>query len=254
MNLPFDFVLGEYCNIEHTRQLITSDLGAILVEPMQGAAGMLPATAEFLTFLREEATRIDTVLIFDEVITSRLHYNGLQGHFGVRPDMTTLGKYIGGGFSFGAFGGRADIMSQFDPAVGTTGTGRVLAHSGTFNNNVFTMSAALAASKLVTRESLSGLNALGDGLRRGGNEIARDHEWVGLEFSGMGSAVGIHFARGGDSETLRDCFYFYMLDRGIMVGRRGFVSLNLAHREEDVDRFLGAVREFAVEVKSLCLL
>ncbi|KAJ5819364.1 hypothetical protein N7474_004955 [Penicillium riverlandense] len=254
MTLPFDFVLGEYCNIEHTRQLITSDLGAILVEPMQGAAGMLPATAKFLTFLREEASRTGAVLIFDEVITSRLHYNGLQGHFGICPDMTTLGKYIGGGFSFGAFGGRADIMSQFDPAVGTPGTGRVLTHSGTFNNNVFTMTAALAGSKLVTRESLSGLNALGDGLRQRGNEIARDHEWVGIEFSGMGSAVGVHFGGSGNSEVLRDCFYFYMLERGIMVGRRGFVSLNLAHREEDVDRFLDAVRAFAVEMKSLCLI
>ncbi|KAL2026890.1 hypothetical protein VTO58DRAFT_102871 [Aureobasidium pullulans] len=116
-------------------------LAAIILEPMLGAGGMIPATNEFLRFLRQAATDIGAVLIFDEIITSRLHIHGLQTHYDVYPDMTTLGKYLGGGFSFGAFGGNDKIMAMFNP-------GRGYFHSGTYNNNLFSMSAGIAAATL----------------------------------------------------------------------------------------------------------
>lgn len=103
MNLPHDFVVGTFDNIAQTRPLIDNTLAVILIEPMQMAGGVRPASVEFLRFLRQSATDTGAVLIFDEVVTSRLHYYGLQGAWEVYPDMTTLGKYIGGGFPFGAF-------------------------------------------------------------------------------------------------------------------------------------------------------
>src|SRR5690606_1602159 len=100
MNVPFDFVTMPFNDIEATRACLKAhgtDLAAILVEPLLGAAGNIPAEAAFLAMLREEATRCGAVLIFDEVKTSRLGRAGLQGHYGVVPDMTSLGKYLGAG-------------------------------------------------------------------------------------------------------------------------------------------------------------
>ncbi|KAF3905274.1 hypothetical protein ABW21_db0206207 [Orbilia brochopaga] len=163
LNIPHDFIVGRFDNIEETRPLISQDIAAIIVEPLQCAGGVRPASKEFLEYLRKAADKINAILIFDECVTSRLHYNGMQGAMGITPDMTVVGKYMGGGFPFGAFGGRDDIMSLYDPYA--QGADKSLFHSGTFNGNIFTLSAAIAASKLVTPDALDRLNALGDRLR-----------------------------------------------------------------------------------------
>jgi glutamate-1-semialdehyde 2,1-aminomutase len=243
MNLPHKFVIGTFDSIEETRPLITNDLAAILVEPMQGAGGMRPASRDFLQFLRQAADEIGAVLIFDEVVTSRLHYHGIQGALEVRPDMTTLGKYLGGGFSFGAFGGSARIMDLFDPAANPG----ALHHSGTFNNNIFTMSVAVAAAGLITKESIKELNRLGDRVRNEANQLMQTAGFHSIRFIGYGSAVGIWF-KGDDADALRDCFYFSMLDRGINIGRRGFLFMNLAHSDVSVDRIIQAVSGFVADV------
>jgi glutamate-1-semialdehyde 2,1-aminomutase len=237
VNLPHDFIFSTYNDIEATRPLITDDLAAILVEPMQGVGGMVPATEEFLRLLREASRAAGVLLIFDEVVTSRLHYHGLQGFHSIMPDLTTLGKYIGGGFSFGAFGGRADVMALFDPT-----SGGILGHSGTFNNNIFTMTAGVTAFKLLTEESIRRVNALGDLLRVKANEMVQE-AGLPMKLSGIGSAIGFQYF-GEQSEPLRDVLYFFLLKKGFMIGRRGFVSLNLAHMQEHVERLLDAIRAF----------
>ena len=201
---------------------------------MLGAGGMIPGDKGFLRLLREVSREVGAVLIFDEVITSRLHINGLQGMYGIKPDMTTLGKYFGGGFSFGAFGGKAEIMNLFSPFGGT------LSHSGTFNNNIFTMTAAVKTFELVTKEEIERVNGLGNLLRDRGNEIAKNYP---LKLTGIGSAVGFQFAR-ENKDVKGDIFYFFLLQKGIMVGRRGFVSLNLVHERSHVEKLLDAIREF----------
>ncbi|KAJ1715670.1 acetylornithine aminotransferase [Aspergillus flavus] len=241
MNLPHEFVVGAFNDIERTQSLVDDTLAAILIEPMQMAGGVRPASIEFLRFLRESATKVGAVLIFDEVVTSRLHYHGLQGAREVYPDMTTLGKYLGGGFPFGAFGGRADIMEQFNPIA----HGRsVLHHSGTFNNNIFTMTAAVAAAELVTEQSLAELNKLGDDLRATGNSIVQQAGLKDIVFVGYGSTVGMGFL-GDRGQVLREVFYFTLVKQGILMGRRGFLCLNLAHTKEHIDRFLDVVKLFA---------
>lgn len=139
--VPFDFLVLPYNDAQAAREQIEkhgADVAAVLVEPMQGASGCIPGRLDFLQALRESATRVGALLIFDEVMTSRLAPHGLANQLGIRADLTTLGKYIGGGMSFGAFGGRADVMALFDPRTGR------LSHSGTFNNNVMTMAAGYA--------------------------------------------------------------------------------------------------------------
>ncbi|KAL4984981.1 putative acetylornithine aminotransferase [Aspergillus falconensis] len=243
MNLPHQFVIGTFDDIQETGPLISNELAAILVEPMQGAGGMRPASREFLQFLRQAADEVGAVLIFDEVVTSRLHYHGMQGALDVRPDMTTLGKYLGGGFPFGAFGGSLRIMDLFDPAA----TPGALHHSGTFNNNIFTMSVAVAAAGLVTEDSIKELNRLGDRVRNEANSLMQTAGFHSIRFVGYGSAVGIYF-KGDDADALRECFYFSMLGRGINIGRRGFLFMNLAHNDASVDRVIEAVSGFVAEV------
>ena len=237
-NLPYQFLKGKLNDIENTRQLLHHGIGAILVEPLQCAGGVITATREFLHFLRSAATTLGAVLIFDEVVTSRLHYHGLQHHFGVKPDMTTLGKYLGGGFSFGCFGGKRDIMRQFDPT-----SPNFLAHSGTFNNNVFTMTAGIAGLKLLTASEIERVNVLGNRMRTNVNSLAKEKNFGHhFEVVGFGSVNGLRFTS-EIGETLREVFYFELLQRGIVVGRRGFIVLNLCHTDAHVDALVQAVAE-----------
>lgn len=242
MTLPHDFVLAPYNDIEGTRAKLDSDIGVILVEPMQAAGGMIPATREFLSFLRSEATRINAVLIFDEVVTARLHVNGLQSHHNIIPDMTSLGKYIGGGLAFGAYGGRRAIMETLD----VRRENNTLHHSGTFHNNLFTMSAGLAACKLLSHENIERANHLGSRLREGMDTILNGSKQGTARVTGLGSVAGVAF-KGPDAAALQSAFYFFLLTRKIYMGHRGFLALNIMHEESHIQELLDAVREFAQE-------
>ena len=112
-NVPHDFLVSTYNDVAGTQRLIEThgdELAAILVEPMLGSGGCIPGERRFLETLRHASSACGAVLIFDEVMTSRLSAGGLQQALGIAADLTTLGKYLGGGLSFGAFGGRHDIM------------------------------------------------------------------------------------------------------------------------------------------------
>lgn len=240
LNAPFNFVLAPYNDIEGCMELVDDTIGAIIVEPMQSAGGMIPATEEFLRFLRQAADFVGSVLIFDEVVTSRLHYYGMQGHFNVRPDMTTLGKYIGGGFSFGVFGGRYDIMKSLDPRTG-------MSHSGTYNNNIFTMVAGIATSKVLTAEKIERTNQIGNKLREGIQNLVAAKKTTLIRITGYGSALGLHFG-GSTPAALRDALFFYLLQRGIYIGKRGFMFLNIMHDESHVDAVLKGISDFIDDI------
>lgn len=246
LNISIDIKLAEYNDIEGTRALIeanASELGAILVEPMLGAAGCIPAKTEFLQMLREMADKHAIVLIFDEVMTSRLGPAGLQGFVGVQADLTTLGKYIGGGFSMGALAGRRDLMARFDPASGDA----YLPHGGTFNNNVASMIGGyIGLSDYFTEGEAVRLNARGDKLRKTLNEAARDLG-VPVQATGRGSIMNLHLNDGdithpsdldvaGASEFKR-LFHLHMLNRGIYVAARGMTTLNLNMHEAYIAAF-----------------
>ncbi|EAT78960.1 hypothetical protein HBI56_164500 [Parastagonospora nodorum] len=232
LNLPHDIIIAPYNDIATTQPLITTDIGAIIVEPLQSAGGCIPGTCEFLHFLRDAATASGAILIFDEIVTSRLDYHGMQGYWDITPDMTTLGKYIGGGFSFGCFGGRRDIMAQFDPRHAGH-----LSHSGTYNNNVFTMLAGIAGAKLITPEEIARINTLGDRTRKGIQDIVDAKGVAGFKAVGFGSAVGMQI-QGSAAGVMRDVIYFHLLRQGIVIARRGFLMFNLMHTDEHVDEFL----------------
>ncbi|KAH7137802.1 aminotransferase class-III [Dactylonectria macrodidyma] len=244
LNVPHYYVFGSFNNIEKTKAVLegldSKDIGVVIVEPMQGAGGAILGDKAFFEYLREATTRIGAILIFDETITSRFMYGGLQTHLGVTPDMTTIGKHFGGGFSFGAFGGGVDIMAQFDPHSPSH-----LHHSGTFNNNVFSMKVGVAGTKLLTDENLKALNALGNKLRSRLEDIlaAKDPSGKLAAIAGFGSILGVGWIS-PSGPTHRDLFYHFLLSKGIYIGHRGFVALNFAHEQQHLDQLAEAFQEF----------
>lgn len=258
LTAPFDFVRAPYNDCEGTRALLDAHedtIGTIVVEPMQGSGGCIAADRAFLQMLREWATAHGALLIFDEVMTSRLAPGGLQQVHGIEPDLTTLGKYIGGGFSFGAFGGRAELMRRFDPTQpGAFG------HAGTFNNNVFTMAAGAAGLREVYTTSVVGpFNARGDALRERLNAIAAEARFP-MQFLGLGSMMNVHMHRGPvrnvrdlaqSMQALRELFYFHMLERGVWLARRGMINLSLPLGEPEFEELEAAVASFVSHANAL---
>jgi glutamate-1-semialdehyde 2,1-aminomutase len=252
LNAPFEYLLGRYNDLEAVQAVVRphrGELAAILIEPMQGTTGCIPAERNFLAGLRALADETGALLIFDEVMTSRLAPGGLQEAHGILPDLTTLGKYVGGGMSFGAFGGRAEIMERFDPRRADA-----FQHAGTFNNNVLTMNAGLAGlTELYTPERARTLNDWGDGLRERLNAVVQKRG-VAMQFTGLGSMISVHMtdapirsqqdAEKGNAQ-LRDLFYFDLVARGIWFAKRGMFALSIALDEQDGDKLVEAVDEFA---------
>jgi glutamate-1-semialdehyde 2,1-aminomutase len=251
LSVPFPLVKATYNDISGTRAALKSnstDIAAVLVEPMLGSGGAIPATPEFLAMLREETRRLGMVLIFDEVMTSRLAPGGVQGLRGIDPDLTTLGKFWGGGFAFGAFGGSRELMRHLD-----TTKGGVLSQGGTFNNNVVAMTAGLVGARDVyTPEACVKLNSLGDSLRLQLNALGRS---LGLSFhaTGLGGVLNTQWNDSGLTEPslvepptapMRRLFQLEMIARGYYVAQRGMINLSLPMTEADIKGFVGEVREY----------
>jgi glutamate-1-semialdehyde 2,1-aminomutase len=258
INAPFPFVIAPYNDTAATLALIeehAADLAVVALEPMMGGGGCIAAEPAFLYALREATTRIGALLLLDEVMTSRLSPGGLQAVHGVKPDLTTLGKYIGGGMSFGAFGGRAEIIDMFDPRRADA-----LPHAGTFNNNVLTMNAGLTGlTEIYTAEAAHALNARGDALRTRLNALCAAAD-APVQFTGIGSMLAVHMMRGpirtpedaarGDAK-LKELFFFDMLAHGIWLARRGMMALSLPIGDAECDKLADAVSEFLQSRASL---
>ncbi|MDH6573684.1 glutamate-1-semialdehyde 2,1-aminomutase [Streptomyces sp. SAI-117] len=249
LNAPYSYVVCEYNDVPGTMAAIREhrdDLAAVILEPMLGGGGAVPATAEFVSAIRAATTRYEVVFILDEVMTSRLAPGGLQERFGIVPDLTTFGKYLGAGFSFGAFGGNRSLMERFDPSVPGS-----LSHPGTFNNNTVTMAAGLAGLRDVfTAEAVRDLNARGDGLRDRLNSLFFDFD-VSIQATGVGSILGLHFQRSpivsgrhiDPAPDRRKLLHLELMLRGFYLARRGYLALPLPVTDADLASFVDAVGE-----------
>jgi glutamate-1-semialdehyde 2,1-aminomutase len=222
-----------------------SDVAALIIDPMLANAGMIPAREGFLEALREATQRLGILLIFDEVISFRIAPGGAQERFGIRPDLTTLGKIIGGGLAVGAFGGRADVMNYYDPRGG----GGRINHGGTFNANPLTMAGGVATLDQLTPGAYATLDALGDRLRHGVRRLFRKRGYPG-QVTGAGSLFWIHHtkrrlsdyrsARPDDAEAPLRTF-MALINGGVLISQRGLGACSLAMTDADVDRFVEAL-------------
>ncbi|MDE0358743.1 MAG: aminotransferase class III-fold pyridoxal phosphate-dependent enzyme [Gammaproteobacteria bacterium] len=251
LNVPFPWFVCEYNDAESARSLVDEHggrLACVLVEPMLGGGGCIPGTHAFLSALRNATEHSGALLIFDEVQTSRLAPGGLQELLGLHADLTTFGKYLGGGASFGAFGGRADLMDRFDPRRPDH-----FSHAGTHNNNVLTMAAGLAGLRdVLTPAAVGRLNRRGDALRDALNAVAKRLD-APAQVTGRGSIMNVHFQHSpiqchsdlaATPAAARDLFHLEMLFAGIWIARRGFITVSLEHDDEDCDRLVAEFETF----------
>jgi glutamate-1-semialdehyde 2,1-aminomutase len=197
-----DTVVAPYNRPEIAARLIAehaNELAAVIVEPMLGSMGMIPASADFMSALREETQRHGVLLILDEVITLRLAPGGAQSLLGVTPDLTAMGKIIGGGLPIGGVGGREDVMQVFNPDRPDA-----VMHASTFSGNPLSMAAGAAALAEFDAEAGARLNALGDRLRDGFNSAFRASPVRG-QAVGRGSLVQLHLGDAPITDA-RDAF------------------------------------------------
>jgi len=219
------------------------DLAAVIIEPVLGQA-MVPSEEGFLDGLRALADEIGFLLIFDEVIAFRVAPGGAQEHYGVRPDLTTFGKIIGGGLPVGAFGGRADVMAVYDP---TEGPPRV-PQAGTFNGNPMTAAAGIAALEALTPDVYEQINSLGDTMRRAlGNLIAEREAPMGV--TGLGSLFSLQFtaervrdyrSAASNDDEMRRTMFLGLLNEGFVLSNRCAGCVSAPHTDADVDALVAA--------------
>ncbi|RFU75959.1 glutamate-1-semialdehyde aminotransferase [Trichoderma arundinaceum] len=255
---PNDWIVVKYNDVEEAIKAIQGEgVAAVLVEGMQGNGGCIIGTSEFLTGIQDAAAKAGVVFILDEVMTSRISASGFAGLRGIKPDLKTFGKYLGGGLAFGAFGGRADIMAAFDPRLATS-----ISHSGTFNNNTLVTHAGYAGlTKIYTPDVADKFTEAGSAFL---SKLQEAVKGTRITFTGFGSVMSSHFIDGdaevhdilsGDDvqeiEALKDLFWFEMLDQGFWVTRRGFIALVLETPQSELDKFVGAVQAFVSKYKDI---
>jgi len=244
MVVPFnDLAAMERLLSEHHQRV-----AGILIEPMPNAGGMVPPAPGYLRGLRQLADRFGVLLLFDEIVTLRLSRGGLQEAEGAVPDMTAMAKIIGGGFPVGAFGGRADIMGQFDPASGADS----LFHSGTFNGNNITMTAGAAAMSRLDQAAIDRINQLGERLGAGVNDLF-GRLGIRAQCLGYGSLQQIQWTdgsvitlkdaarAGADSGALRELLHLELLNRGIYTSNRGMFCISTPMGGGEIDLALAAL-------------
>jgi glutamate-1-semialdehyde 2,1-aminomutase len=254
-NAPYPFVVGPYNDLAGTTALIdehADDLAAVLVEPMLGSGGCIPAAPEFLGGLFDAARSAGAVCIADEVMTSRHGRSGLAALLGATPDIRTFGKYIGGGFSFGAFGGAAELLDQFDGSRPGS-----IPHAGTFNNNVATMAAGcVVLGELYTADTAEEHTARGERIRAEVAEVIGRHR-LPVSVSGYGSMLALHAlpaapADGVESARrdpeLQELLFLGLFERGIYTAPRGMVNLSLPLTDAQLDTALAALDDTLSEL------
>jgi glutamate-1-semialdehyde 2,1-aminomutase len=260
LNLPFDFVLADYNDTPGTEALIrrhAGQLAAVIVEPILGAGGNIPGTRTFLKMLRRETRKAGALLIFDEVKTARIGPGGCHGMLGLKPDLVTLGKFIGGGHSIGAFGGSAEVMQHYNPKRPGHWN-----HAGTFNNNVVSMAAGCAAvGKVFTPERAQTFFDASEAFRLSLNELFRSRD-VPMYANGMGSIIALHFSRNptrrvsdisAGCRALRPLLHMDLLLRGVLIVCRGDIFLSLPMNEHHLDRLREALERFIDRYRPLIL-
>jgi len=230
------------------------EVGCLIMEPVVSSFGYLPGDPDFLRGIRALTEELGIVLVYDEVQSFRVAPGGAQELFGVMPDLTAFGKIIGGGMPVGAFGGRRDIMAQFDPTVAG---GARIAHAGTFNANPMTLVAGEAVMLALTPPIFRRLAELGESLRTT-LRAALAAAGVPAQVTGIASLFGVHFTArpirnyrdvvAADAEMTRAVFTG-LLNEGILLQTSCAGSLGIMTTGAEIDTLVDAFARVAARVR-----
>jgi glutamate-1-semialdehyde 2,1-aminomutase len=259
--IPFNDLSGSFAVIHQNKK----DLAGIILEPIVGEGGFTPATKEYLQMLRSETKKLGALLIFDEVISCfRVALGGAQERFNITPDLTTLGKIVGGGLPAGVLVGRREILGRTSPERKVNKWERILIGGGTFSAHPLTAAAGLAMLRYLKghREKVYPLlESNGKKVRRG-LQAAFDRVGLDAVVTGIGSLFQTHFPfrkgetlnsphsinRYTDIEKREIKFRIRMLTKGIHV-MHGGGSLSITHSDRDIERIIEAAEDVAKEMK-----
>jgi len=246
---------------------VREDLAAVIIEPVVGSGGMIPAKKEYLEMLRQETRKSGALLIFDEIITGyRVALGGAQEVYGIKPDLVTMGKVCGGGANLGVIAGRGDILALCDGTVKRTKGESVMVGGGTFSCSPFSMIVGYRVVEYLrdhAPEIYSRIGKLGQRLREG-MEQAFAKNGLLAKTTGLGSLCGLYFPHKPETvvqsptqmyeltnlEKVDQEFRLRMLNRGVFV-MHGGGAVSFAHTEEDMARVLQAAAEVAQEMKKV---
>jgi glutamate-1-semialdehyde 2,1-aminomutase len=263
LTVPFNDVAAADRAIHENKD----ELACMIVEGMMGAAGQIPPQEGYLEHLRKLTQENGVLLVLDEVMCFRLDHGGIQHLHGISPDLTMLGKFIGGGFPIGAWGGRQDIMELFDPIKGQTlkqaspglpAMARVF-HGGTFNANPVAAAAGRVMLERLNPEAIARINQLGQSLASGIRSVFAQLG-IKAQVSGIGSLQNLHFT----SEPLVDfktsqtgrkqlmhLVHLGLLKRGIFLPARGLFNISTPMTEKEIDVAVKAMDSVMTELKPL---
>ena len=251
-----DVLVMPYNDLKACQEILLryrDELSCVIMEPVVSNFGYAPAKIEFLKGMRDLTKELGILLVYDEVQSFRVAPGGAQELFGVLPDLTTLGKVVGGGMPVGAFGGRADVMALYDPSAGRP----VIGHAGTFNANPMTMVAGEAVLSQLTPQVYDRLDKLGGVLRHKLEAIFGEFN-IEVQVTGVASLFGIHFTSeeildnrsmlSGDTD-MKKLLFMGLLNEGVLTQAKAAGSLATLTTEADVDTLVGATRRVVERVR-----
>jgi glutamate-1-semialdehyde 2,1-aminomutase len=259
--IPFNDLSGSLGIIHQNKE----DLAGIILEPIIGEGGFTPATKEYLQMLRSETEKLGALLIFDEVISCfRVALGGAQERFNITPDLSTLGKIVGGGLPIGALVGKKEILEKTSPEKKSAKWERILIGGGTFSAHPLTAAAGLAMLRYLKdrrKEVYPLLESKGEKVRKGVQKVL-DQEGLNAVVTGIGSLFQTHFPfeKGVTLDSPHSIhrltaidkkeieFRVRMLTKGVHV-MHGGGCLSLAHSDEDIEKIIKAARKVAREMK-----
>ncbi|HLI45702.1 MAG TPA: aspartate aminotransferase family protein [Geobacterales bacterium] len=257
------FKFNDISSFEQTFKGIKNDLACVIIEPVMGAGGGLPADKEFLRIIREDTEKNGSLLVFDEVITGfRLGLGGAQQYYGIEADLLTMGKIIGGGFPVGAVAGKSEIMEMANPQrKDSTRIG-----GGTFSANPISMKAGYLTVKYLIEnaESIySKINSLGEIARKGIDKVFAE-AGIDTQTTGIGSILLTHFLtsevdviKSVEDERLCDkktqhFYYLYLMTyHNIFFLPTHLGAISYAHSDSDIQKLISATLEFSLNIKAL---
>lgn len=261
--VPADFakytLTAEFNNLEQVKQIFAeqgADLACIIVEPVAGNMNCIPPAPGFLEGLRALCDEYGAVLIFDEVMTGfRVALGGAQAYYNIKPDLTTLGKIIGGGMPVGAFGGRRDIMQHIAPLGGVY-------QAGTLSGNPIAMAAGLAALTEIRKPGVYDIltaktTQLIEGLAAAAKEVG-----IPLATTQVGGMFGVFFSKEAhitNYQQATQCdiaafkrFFHLMLDQGVYLAPSAYEAgfLSIAHSDDDLAYTIAAAKNAFIQLKA----
>ena len=241
-----DMVIFPFNDIERTINILdqhADDIACVLIDPVPHRVGLFPATNEFIKAVYNWTRKNNSLMVFDEVVTFRVKYGGKQDSYSVKPDLTAMGKIIGGGFPIGALAGRSDIMEVLDPS------GKILRHphSGTFSANPISTTAGRVAMELFDREAVLKLNALTKTAIQQIEEAIKIAD-VPVSITGAGSMFRLHM-QANKPTSYREAFHtqnkkalinelldYLFLEENIMMINTGACMFSTTLTQKEVDR------------------